>query len=1062
MNKENRRLNVLLHGWALVLGVSVALYEAGSLFHILHYGGGKDLALGLFYGGLGVVVFSVFYIRYQVRWPFVWVAVVLQLALILYPSYLLINDFKGGGTAYSILLFSGLPAYLVLSRLMFQGVTTRLFDIHDQKRKASRISNGLTIGKIAVLAIATSTGLFEVFSDTRFIIAGLLFSIPALILLLCIANKQPLLTMLQDSVQFLGYENPISKVFKQRYVVLLGIFAFVTTILWQFVNFSFLFITDNRYEDVEQLCFFLTAFLLAVEGTSLVIKVFLRGKILNQYGMRTTLLIPAAITAVFSIITYIIGIKFGFSPNDDAFFLFFIVWNVQRVIYDATHFSLQSPTFNLYFQPVRAILRTDTYAKAGVFTQTIGILVSGALLYWFTDAFSFNSLHFSIINPALAVVLSFVIFRMHREYRHVLKNTLDKQQRSIDNMEVAPTFIDKIIIRLPSVKAGILNRYLNLLYSLNPVVTRKAVLGLLSHEDDKMQEVVLRMAGRLCLLDAIPELEKIQQSKYFPVSPNADLIRSTYKKLKGAAFRLEKLRYIEQLTLSKQVKERVFGALLTTYAEEEMKARLLNKLFRDRNVRVRKQAVAASAGSMEAILHRSLIEKLGEPIYANAAVASLVATGTEVLPVLESAFYTSGQEEGVQLRIIEVYGKVGGGVAVDYLLKKLEYTNQNVVQAALNALSRSGYTVSKEKLLEIKRELDEICGVLIWNMSVYLDLEREGAGQLLIQAMDAEIKGNYDKVFQLLALLYEPRSVELVRENIRSGDVEKAEFASELLELFIAEEAKPMLLPILNVSSYREKIIRLQYQFPTESMSRREALRDLIQRDYKWVNRWTKVCAMKELELDFEEEDVKLFQANLVNPHPMLRETAALILYRHSAVDFQEYIQRFSNKLSYFDADEILAKVVRADTDEEQRVPELKWEIVELFSKTEDFNLTSGLVLSELVSKLTIEKYRKEDFVCFKESPERIDLYYVHQGSVCLVDESNEKRVYLSAGDVLLPQDLPSYGDEFYTIEVETDAILMKVPGDWLDHQLAAYEELTDSLLARKESIMKFSGLTKV
>ncbi|MGB5928627.1 MAG: HEAT repeat domain-containing protein, partial [Cyclobacteriaceae bacterium] len=992
MNKDNRKLNLLIIGWAFMLGVSMALYEAGSLFHILHYSSDMGLAKGLVYGGIGVVTFAAFYTRYQVRWPFIWVAVVLQLALAGYTLFLLLYDFEGNNTAYSILLFAGLPSFIILTNLMFNGVTTRLFDIHDQKRKAAKLANSIIIGKIIILGLAAVTGWFDIFTDTQFIWFSLLFSVIALGLLVSLAKGQPVLSALQDSVQYLGFENPIRKVFRQRYLLLLGAFAFLTTLLWQFVNFSFLYITDERYTDLKELSFFLAIYLLAAEGTTLLIKTLFRAKILNQYGMRTTLLIPAVITILFSCITYFFGQEFGFSPTQDAFFLFFIVWNVQRVLYDASHNALQSPTFSLYFLPIRAILRTDTYAKAGVFTQTLGVLFAGLVLHWFTKNFTFNSLQFSIINSVVAIMLVVVIVMMHRQYRHVLKNTLDKQQLTMDNLKAAPSFIQKVLGKLPEVKAGILNRHLNLLYSLNPVTARKAVLDLLSHEDDQVQEIVLKMAGRLCLLDAIKELEEIQRSKYFQVSPNAELIRSTYSKLKGAAFRLEKIRYIEQLTMSKQVKERVFGALLTTYAEEELKARLLNKLFRDRNVRVRKQAVAASAGSKEAVLHRNLIEKLGDTTYANAAVASLVASGQDVLPVLESAFYTSGQEESVQLRIVEVYGKIGGEQAVDYLLKKLEYTNQNIVQAALNALSRSGYTVSKEKLLEIKRELDEVCGVLIWNMSVYLDLERENAGSLLMQAMDTEIKGNYDKVFQLLALIYEPRSVQLVRDNISSGDVEKAEFASELLDLFIAEEAKAILLPILNVSSYKEKIIRLQYQFPTESMSRHEALRDLIQRDYKWVNRWTKVCAMKELENDFEQVDVRLYQANLVNPHPMLRETAALILYRHNAVEFQAYIERFSNKLSYFKADEILAKVVRADSEEGRRIPELKWEIVEIFSNTEDFKDTSGLVLSELASKLTIEKYKKEDYIIFKESPERTALYYVHEGSVSVTDERSGKK----------------------------------------------------------------------
>ncbi|NJO01136.1 MAG: hypothetical protein HC880_05030 [Bacteroidia bacterium] len=100
---------------------------------------------------------------------------------------------------------------------------------------------------------------------------------------------------------------------------------------------------------------------------------------------------------------------------------------------------------------------------------------------------------------------------------------------------------------------------------------RKIALDI--HEE--IQKAALLQAGKLCILESIPMLDIIIQSKYFPVLNHAELIQDTSKKLRGAEFRLERLKYIKQLTLSKQLNERIFGALLTTYSAESIKKELL-------------------------------------------------------------------------------------------------------------------------------------------------------------------------------------------------------------------------------------------------------------------------------------------------------------------------------------------------------------------------------------------------------------------------------------------------------------------------------------------------------
>ena len=101
---------------------------------------------------------------------------------------------------------------------------------------------------------------------------------------------------------------------------------------------------------------------------------------------------------------------------------------------------------------------------------------------------------------------------------------------------------------------------------------------------------------------------------------------------------------------------------------------------------------------------------------------------------------------------------------------------------------------------------------------------------------------------------------------------------------------------------------RLQNTFPTEPMPKRDVLQLLIQKDYKWINRWTKACAIHDLSGYNDPEDTSIFIANLINPHPMLREAAAQALFKHNADILQQSMLRFDNKLQYIAANELLSR----------------------------------------------------------------------------------------------------------------------------------------------------------
>src|SRR5690606_18357355 len=129
----------------------------------------------------------------------------------------------------------------------------------------------------------------------------------------------------------------------------------------------------------------------------------------------------------------------------------------------------------------------------------------------------------------------------------------------------------------------------------------------------------------------------------------------------------------------------------------------------------------------------------------------------------------------------------------------------------------------------------------IWNLAALQELPRTPEMQFLREALEEEVTQNHEQIFMLLSILYDPESVELARQNISSGDHESIAFALELLDLFIDQELKPKLLPLLDDKPVEEKLRLLQYHFPREHYTPIQVINYLLNRDYNLVNRWTKV-----------------------------------------------------------------------------------------------------------------------------------------------------------------------------------------------------------------------------
>ncbi|HEY6435158.1 MAG TPA: hypothetical protein VIY47_01095, partial [Ignavibacteriaceae bacterium] len=127
---------------------------------------------------------------------------------------------------------------------------------------------------------------------------------------------------------------------------------------------------------------------------------------------------------------------------------------------------------------------------------------------------------------------------------------------------------------------------------------------------------------------------------------------------------------------------------------------------------------------------------------------------------------------------------------------------------------------------------------------------------------------------------YDTRSIQLVKESIESGTAEGVTYAIELLDVFLSDQLKQRVIPILDDVSNNEKIKRLELFYPRVRLDEKLVLKFIINRDFTQSNRWTKACVLHQIGILKIEDFTLDLISQLFNPDQLIQETAAWALYQ--------------------------------------------------------------------------------------------------------------------------------------------------------------------------------------
>jgi len=161
-----------------------------------------------------------------------------------------------------------------------------------------------------------------------------------------------------------------------------------------------------------------------------------------------------------------------------------------------------------------------------------------------------------------------------------------------------------------------------------------------------------------------------------------------------------------------------------------------------------------------------------------------------------------------------------------------------------------------------------------WFLAAAADIGDDAPAELLAAALDHQLHQAQERVFLLLALVYDGPTMLQARDALLDRSGAQRAYALEVVDTQLAPELKAYVLPLLDNLSPEQRLRRLGGSFPQPGLSRERRLQMLIAGRETREEPWIRACAMYtvgRLSLTSCKEAVA---AALDAPEPLVRDTA--------------------------------------------------------------------------------------------------------------------------------------------------------------------------------------------
>lgn len=782
------------------------------------------------------------------------------------------------------------PAWLIFSLPIFFGVINalmyasfwnllgRLYSLQQGKRLFGLLGSG---GNIATILLGFATPLLVAWLGTvNLFLAAALIMVPtlAVLILLLRINRALLTASSSEESGATGRERP-SPLLRDRYIQLI-IAMFVLMIVGIYiVNNLFYGQAERMFPSEDALAAFLGPFFGLYGVISLIMQLFVSGRVLSRFGVQPIILATPAGLLLFGGIFTLTGLL-----SAPAVLLFWIAsaMGMYRLVMDA----IDVTAVNVLYQPLPDAQRTQAQTMLDGIIYPLSIGLAGLLLLLLTGVLRFDPVYVALV--ALPIFAAWLLFAraVGRAYPQRLREALSGRRFGGTTLPRPDrSTLEALQQGLASPQLGVVLYTLDLLAEYAPDALSEQLPMLLSHPEREVRLATLRWIERLGLKAAIPLIRDrlvaegsrpVQaaslrtlallgdQAGFDLVTPYLEHPEAVLRH--GAVVGLLRSGELEGILLAG---EQLLGWVRSRRPEERALAaqalgeggitgfyRPLLALLQDEQAMVKHAALTAAGALKHPNLWPVVATGLASPQVRSAAVTALAAGGDAALPTVEQLFDQPGQRRDVAARLARVSGRIGGERATRLLRRHLDWPDLLVRSDVVAALTRSGYRADAAERVRIHEALQAEAAHATWTLASLRDV---GAGngsappnsalRLLQNALEQSLRRQLERIFHWLALAYDPQTIREVRTTLlaaqqgRPVSAQQRDYALEVLELLLPAELRAKLRPLVEPIGADERLARLEQLFPQPRLSHQERLTEIMTADVAWVDPWVNACA---------------------------------------------------------------------------------------------------------------------------------------------------------------------------------------------------------------------------
>jgi hypothetical protein len=352
---------------------------------------------------------------------------------------------------------------------------------------------------------------------------------------------------------------------------------------------------------------------------------------------------------------------------------------------------------------------------------------------------------------------------------------------------------------------------------------------------------------------------------------------------------LQAANHLKEMLVAESVEMRCLGAQVLGHLGVQNFYRPLLPLLADPVLQVQVAAMRAAGQLRHPAFVPYLITGLGRPGTATVATDALVAYGPGIEKVLAGAF-NDGVRLAVRLQIPKVLQQIHTANSAQLLLAHVEEKNDHMRGRVLQALTRlqsQGMVVkvSEQYLQEmLLREVRQYYELFV----IYDDLGESGRGVLLEDTLRTQMQYTMERLFYLFGLLYPAQNVRQMQQGLAQGDTRLRANAIELLDTMATREVKELVLPLIEAEQATLlSIAHTQLHIPARSLE--ERLAELA----RYSSGWLRACVLFQIGLLRLQALAHLVMAGLEAEELIVRETAVYASqYLLSPAEYRAVLQR--------------------------------------------------------------------------------------------------------------------------------------------------------------------------